>query len=617
MAKAVDKSSSASDGPFRPGAATSVGASSPLPKPQVIKGLVVSQGIAIGRVVLLGDDIRRIPKREIVPAAVEIETIRLDHAIKASVRELKQVYEHARAEMGDEAAKIFLVHMGLLSDKYLIKPMKEMIERDLVNAEYAVATVLAAQAARFRAASDSAFTTKVNDIDDLAQRLLGQLMGRAEGKLAKLEPGTILLGSDFTPSQAAAFDRTKIIGFATDLGGRTSHTAIVARALNLPAVVGCRNITQVCRDGQTVILDGDRGLIVVNPDKDRLDEYRGYIEQRRVFQLSLRDLKDLPSVTLDGQHVQVLGNIEFPEEAQSVLDVGGEGVGLYRTEFLYLTSKSEPSEEDHYKAYRRCLELMDGKPLTIRTVDLGADKYTQERAEQPERNPFLGLRSIRYCLKNQPMFKRQLRALLRASAFGSIKIMFPLVMSPSEFRHGKYLINDVMEDLDEEGIAFDRDIKVGMMVEVPSAALMAEIFAREVDFFSIGTNDLVQYTLAVDRTNEAVAHLYNPAHPAVVRLIRDILRAARHHDTPVSCCGESASDLEYSLLLMGLGLRTLSVTSSAIPTLKRLIRSVKMAHCERIAKEAIAFDSEAQLSAYLRDRARKILPEAFDGRSAD
>jgi phosphotransferase system enzyme I (PtsI) len=296
-----------------------------------------------------------------------------------------------------------------------------------------------------------------------------------------------------------------------------------------------------------------------------------------------------------------------------VIKSGGTGVGLYRTEFLYLTSKTEPTEADHFKAYKRCVDLLKGRELVIRTVDLGADKYTQSREEVPERNPFLGCRSIRYCLRNLPMFKRQLRAILRASAHGPLKVMFPLITSLNEFRHGKLLMNDVMEDLAEDGIEFDRKIKIGMMVEVPSAALMAEAFAQEADFFSIGTNDLVQYTLAVDRTNERVANLYSPTHPAVIRLIRDVARTSRRHSLPLSCCGESAGDLEFSMLLIGLGLRTLSVTSSAIPSLKRFVRSITVKECEKVARKVMTMDSDVQVAGVLRERSRQLVPEAFEG----
>ena len=436
--------------------------------------------------------------------------------------------------------------------------------------------------------------------------------------LAKVDHDTIVVARDLTPSQTADFDRRRILGVATDLGGKTSHTAIIANALHLPAVVGCSDLTSRASDGSTIIVDGDRGTVILDPDDETLDRYRGYAEQAEIYKLSLSEIAGLPAVTLDGTEIHLLGNIEFPEMIDELLDLGSEGIGLYRTEFLYLTRPTEPTEEDHFKAYTACLDrLGPDRPLVIRTLDLGADKYTQARTEIPERNPFLGCRSIRLSLRSIGTFKIQLRAILRASALGDVRVMFPLITSTGEYRHAKLLIRDVMEDLAEEGRDFDPDLMVGMMVEVPAAAIMASTFAKEVDFFSIGTNDLVQYTLAVDRTNERVAHLYNPAHPAVIRLIREVIKGARRQEIPVSCCGESAGDPEFALLLLGLGLRTLSVNASSVPVLKRLIRSVRISQCERVAKKAIAFDSENLVAAYLRDQARKIVPEAFDGRAVE
>jgi len=577
----------------------------------------VSGGVVIGTALVLDTEHGRIARRSIRPEQVKAELARFEDAVRTSIAELGEVYRKAEKEMGKETAAIFRVHAAMLGDKTIIGPMRKMIEGDLVSAEFAVSYKLGEFADRFRASKDATFNTKANDIDDLAVRVLHHLVGTGRQRLQNIAPGTIILARDLTPSQTAAFDRAKVVGFATDLGGRTGHTAIVARALGIPAVVGCQNLTAPANDGDTVVLDGEKGLVIVNPSPDQLAEHRGYIEQARVYRLSLDELSDLPAVTLDGARIELMGNIEFPEEIPAIFQHGGEGVGLYRTEFLYLSRDTEPTEKDHFNAYKRCIELSGGRPLTIRTVDLGADKHTQSRAEIPERNPSLGCRSIRYCLRSIPMFRRQLRAIVRASALGPVRVMFPLVTTTSEFRSAKFLVKEVMEDLAEDGQQFDPDLKLGMMIEVPSAAIMADTFAREVDFFSIGTNDLVQYTLAVDRTNERIANLYNPAHPAVVKLVRDVARAARHHKIPVSCCGESAAELEYAMLLVGLGLRTLSVTASAIPRLKRMIRSVTLAQCERVAKQALSLDSDVQVSSYLRDRARKIVPEAFDGRAAD
>jgi phosphoenolpyruvate-protein phosphotransferase (PTS system enzyme I) len=583
----------------------------------IIKGIPVSPGIVIGRIFVLDDDRQRIPRRHIPAVAVEAEQKRLQAALDISIRELKELRAGAEKQMGAEAAKIFLFHLGMLSDRNLIVPMQRMIADERVTGEYAVFRSFHELADRFRRMKDTTFSTKANDLEDLSARVLRHLIGEHRSKLAELHHEAVVVAEDLTPSQTAGFDRDKVVAFATDLGGRTSHTSIVARALGIPAVVGCGDVTHHAADGQHVIVDGDRGLIILDPDEEQLEEYDAYIQQQRVYKLSLDELARLPSVTRDGAHIQLLGNIEFPQEIPMVLACGGEGVGLYRTEFLYLASEVEPSEEDHFRAYSECVKVLAGRPLVIRTVDLGADKYTQRQQEQPERNPFLGLRSIRYCLKSLPMFKTQLRAILRASALGPIRLMFPLVTSISELRQARWVVREVMEDLAEDGIPYDPDLEIGMMVEVPSAALMADDFAREVDFFSIGTNDLVQYTLAVDRTNERVASLFNPAHPAVVRLIKEVARVSRRRNIPVSCCGEAAGDPEYAVLLIGLGLRTLSSNAASIPQLKRMVRSVTIQQCERIARRALSFDSDVSIAAFLRDQTRKVLPEAFEGRSVE
>ncbi len=582
---------------------------------ETIRGIPVSPGIVIGRIFALDDERHRIARRLVPAGAVQAELSRLEAAITASRRELEGIRADAERAMGDEAAKIFAFHQGVLMDKSLLGPMRAMIEKDRVTAEYAVFKTLSDAAAAFRAMKNTAFTTKANDFEDIASRVLRQLIGEHKTQLAGLHHEAVIVAPDLTPSQAVGFDREKVVAFATDLGGRTGHTSIVARALSIPAVVGCGDLTRHATDGSAVIVDGDRGLVILDPDEKTLTEYKAHIEQRRVFQLSLDELVGLPSATRDGVEIELLGNIEFPREIPTVLACGGSGVGLYRTEFLYLSGERDPTEQEHYEAYSECVKLLGGRALTIRTVDLGADKYTQRQQEQPERNPFLGLRSIRYCLKSLPMFKTQLRALLRASALGPIKIMFPLVTSTQEFRRAKWVLNEVMEDLAEEGIPYDTGVKVGMMVEVPSAALMADAFAREADFFSIGTNDLVQYTLAVDRTNERVAPMFNPAHPAVIKLIKDVARVARRRTLPLSCCGESAGDPDFALLLIGLGVRALSANAASLPQLKRMVRSVSVADCERIARRALSFDTDVSVASFLRDQARKIIPEAFEGRT--
>ncbi len=582
---------------------------------QTFRGIPVSPGYVIGKAFVIEDESGpRVKKRIIDEANIPAELERYEFARMASINELDELHKTAADEMGKEAAKIFLFHIGVLNDPSVLSPIKTMIESEKVNAEFAISQTFAKISQKFASHPDSTFQSKVDDLRDLSSRQLRNLDTGKKTSITNLDEGTVIVARDLTPSQTAGFDRTKVTGFVTALGGPTSHTAIVAGALHLPAVVGIKGVMSQVSDGQRIIVDGKKGLIILDPDEETIEQYHQAQLRARQVSLSLSEYAELPAITADGVRVNLLGNIEFAEEIDQVVEHGGTGIGLYRTEFLYLTSNRKPTEEDHYQAYKRCVDRLAGKPLTLRTIDLGADKYTQEQAEDPERNPYLGLRSIRYCLANQDMFRTQLRAILRASAHGPIKVMFPLVTNISEFRAGKYFIHEEMEELDEQGVAYDREIEIGMMVEVPAAALMAGSFAREVDFFSIGTNDLVQYTLAVDRTNERVASLYTPIHPAVLKLIRDVARAGRRADIPVSCCGQSAADPAFAALLLGLGVRTISATSSSLPMLKKTIRSLTVARCERIAKKAISFDSEAEAASYVRSRLRKLVPEVFDGR---
>jgi phosphotransferase system enzyme I (PtsI) len=578
---------------------------------QRIKGIAVSHGIIVGRAFLVGTAEQVVPHRTIQESEVPQQLERLHVALRAAGAQIAELSERTRAELGTEPAKIFEFHAGLLRDKALLAAIERRVTGTFVTAEQAVADQFRQLVDQFRRMGNEVFEQKANDIIDLERRVLGQLMGEQTSRLAQLAEPAVIVAHELTPSQAAAMDRSKVIALATDLGGRTSHTSIVARALGLPAVVGCQHLAANVEDGDMLIVDGNAGIVIVRPDARTLEEYRRLQERGRRSRAALHELSGLEAVTKDGVRIQLMGNIEFPEEIESVLANGGDGVGLYRTEFLWLTRKEPPTEQDHYDAYLRALRLLKGKPLTIRTCDLGADKYTQAQMEEPERNPFLGLRSIRHSLATPHEFKAQLRAILRASAHGPVKTMFPLVSNLMELRQGKLMIADIGEELADEGIAFDAQMPVGIMIEVPAAALMSRVFANESAFFSIGTNDLVQYTLAVDRGNERVAHLYNAAHPAVVYLTKTILRSARAGGIDCSCCGEMAGEPVFCMLLLGLGLRTLSMVPDQIPVIKRVIRSVTMEQCERLARKVGSFDSERQIETTLRDELRKIDPDVF------
>ena len=394
-----------------------------------------------------------------------------------------------------------------------------------------------------------------------------------------------------------------------DAGGLTSHTAIVVRSMGIPAVMGLKDVSTEVSESDTVILDGTKGLVIIRPDEEMLTEYRAEERRMRAFVTGLIELRDKPAVTQDGIRVALVSNIEFPHEAETSVEKGTEGIGLYRTEFLYLRSEVEPTEEEHYEAYRSVVRALGDRPVTIRTLDLGADKYTQSQSREPERNPFLGLRSIRYCLQNLELFKVQLRAILRASAEGDVRLMFPLISGLMELRQAKIVLGDAMEDLEEMDVPFRRDIPIGIMVETPAAALQIKELLKEVDFVSIGTNDLVQYTLAVDRGNERVASLYTASHPAVLRMLRDIVRSAQRAEVECGLCGEMAGEPMYVLLLLGIGLRHFSMAPNDIPEIKKAIRSTSVAYAARVAKRALSFDTDRQVTNYLRDETRKISPE--------
>ncbi len=582
---------------------------------QIKKGIPVSPGVAIHRAVVLNAEEQAIPRRRIAPAQVPDELGRLQQALDNSRRDVEQLREQTAATIGEDLAKIFSAHLMMLQDEHLVEQFRRKIKRDLVTAEFAVYAVMRSLADKFRQMENQYVRERVHDVWDLERRVLRHLIGRTRAELEQLAHEAVVIAHDLTPSQTAALDKSKIKAVATDIGGRTSHTAILAHALGIPAIVGLEDATTNVTPGDTVIIDGNRGVVIIDPDAAKLMEYRQYVKRIVELETSLDELATLAAVTTDDTAITLMANIEFPYEIQAALDKGAAGIGLYRTEFLYLASTQPPTEEQQYEAYLQAIEALGGKPLTIRTLDLGADKFNVNGpSDHVERNPFLGCRSIRFCLQNLPLFKTQLRAILRASATGPIRIMFPLITSVMELRQAKMVLNDVAEDLEELGVHSGQDIPVGIMIEVPSAALQARTLAQEVDFFSIGTNDLIQYTLAVDRGNERIANLYSGAHPAVIQLIKEVARAGQRAKIEVSLCGEMAGEPEYVMLLLGLGLRSLSVTPPAILEVKKIIRSVTIAQCRQVARRAGGFESEREVLNYLRDEARRVAPDVFAGR---
>ena len=574
---------------------------------EIKKGIAVSPGIAVAKPLVIDSEDYRIPKRNIMPSQKNREVRRIRTAFSDAIEELTGIEKDSTFVEGN-IRDIFAVHLRFLKDRALRKKITDLIQAELLTAEYAVSATMRDIAAHFAKINDPYISERAADIYDIEKRLLKHLVGEKKYDAEHITKEVVVVAHELSPTQTAGFNKTYIKGFATDVGGRTSHTAIVARSLGIPAVVALEDVTSNIKPSDTIIIDGTRGVVIINPDDVTLKQYQRYALDFTQLEHRLDEIRDLPAITRDGVEVTLLGNIEFPDEANLVLEKGGKGIGLYRTEFLYLYSETEPTEDDHYQAYVETIKAFKDRPVVIRTFDLGADKFTQSRRFNPEPNPFLGLRSIRFCLQNLMMFKTQLRAILRASAVGEVKIMFPLITNLQELRQAKMILRDVMEDLDDDGIAYNPNVAIGIMVETPSAALTAAILAKDVSFFSVGTNDLIQYTLAVDRGNERVSTLYSAAEPAVLRLIRIVIHDAQKAHIELSVCGEMASEPEFVMLLLGMGVRTFSLAPPMIPEIKQIIRSVEIENCNKIARKVMTMNSERQIMNFLRDSARKVLP---------
>jgi phosphotransferase system enzyme I (PtsI) len=582
-------------------------------------GKGVSPGIAIGPALVLDTEGVIIPQRTVPPDQTDGEVARLRRALDEVAAAARADRARMTARLGTEFGNIWAAQQSMAEDAGFRRQIEEQIRGNKYSAEYAVSRVIRSlvkqleQVSELRgnyAAADA--RRSVTDFIDIERQALAALLGHPANPFDNLREPVIVLANDLMPSDTADFTARTVRAFATESGGGTSHTAILAGALEMPAIVGIGRFLTDVSGGDTVIVDGDDGVLVIDPDEDTLARY----EAKRAAQLARPDrfesIREKPSVTDDGVHIRLLGNIELAQEAGHCIERGAEGVGLYRTEFLYLNKTTHPTEEEHYAAYAAVLHAVGpARPVVIRTLDLGADKFSSvSGAVKDEKNPFLGLRSVRLCLRNLDLFKTQLRAILRAAAFGDLRVMFPMISTVDELRQCKTLLNEVKEDLEYAQIPFKGDVPVGTMIEVPSAALLADVLAREVDFFSIGTNDLIQYTLAADRNNEHVANLYSPADPAVLRLIRMVVQAAQKEQSKrpfdVNVCGEMSGEPLYVPLLVGLGLRQLSATPRKIPEIKQVIRRLKVSEAEILARDALGMDSARQVSSYLRDRLRRL-----------
>ena len=581
---------------------------------QTFQGIAVSSGVAFGEAFVFDSEGFRIPRRFVERGTVvEDELCRLRAAVTSVSADLERNRDDVAEQLGSGHAAIFSAQLQMLCDPALQNEIEGFIRDRSYSPEYAVARTMRRFAKVFQNLESSYMAERAHDIVDIEKRLLGNLLGRQREELRHLTSPVIVLAHNLTPSETASLDREFTLGFVSELGGAGGHTAIVAKALEIPAVVGTGSILSEISGGDQLIIDGDNGMVILHPDDDTIARYRREVEQQKTHVAQLETLRDREAVTQCGERIWLKANIEFPREVKACVARGADGIGLYRTEFLYLGVDQEPTEQTHFDAYAAVVREMNGRPVVIRTLDLGADKMgRQPVAGNDEKNPFLGLRSIRLSLRNIELFKTQLRAICRASVLGDVRVMFPLISTLQELRHAKLILSDIMEDLEEEGIAFNREMQVGMMVEVPATVMMMDHFVRETDFISIGTNDLIQYTLAVDRSNKDVAGLYNASDPAVLRLINKAVSAANEQSIPATLCGQMSANPIYTMLLIGLGLRSLSVPSMAIPDVKNVCLNVTVEQCRRVAEKAMEMDNAQAISDYLRQELRNAVEDRYE-----
>ena len=578
---------------------------------EIRRGIGVSSGYAIGEALVLDREVYRISRRKVPAGEVDAEVRRLDGASEAAAREVRSQVEAMPERLRQVAGSILEAQIRMLQDRALLQEIGAEIRKNYHSTEHAVSRTLRRKIKVLEDSGAAAFAERVtSDLVELEKLLLRNLLGSKREDVSHLTGKAVVVSHDLSPSQTLGLDRTKVLGMLTEVGGPTSHSAIVAKTLGIPAVVGAEGVLNEISGGDTVIVDGVTGTVIISPDEATLKRYQA-MERNFVLteQQRAKELHDLPAETRDGTRVQIYANIETPEEIPWALEHGAEGVGLYRTEFLYLDNQFSPTEKDHLEAYRRAVSLLGDRPIVIRTVDLGADKMPVD-GMPPEDNPFLGTRAIRLCFERPEMFKAQLRSILRVAGSGRVGMMVPMISSLSEVNEVKETIEEVREELRSEGEPAGEGMQLGIMVEVPSAAIISDMLAPHVDFLSVGTNDLIAYSVAVDRKNERVAPLYQPGHPAILRLLKQVIDAGKANGKPVSVCGEMSSDLTYTLFLLGIGLRTFSVAPPAIPDLKKMIRSVTIKDAEEVARKALTFTDARDTVEYLKEETRKILPDA-------
>ena len=579
------------------------------------RGIPVSTGVCRGKILVLGRARPSIAQRHVTDEALAEEVNRLEKALVQTRQQILEIQRKVSEGMGAEEGSIFDAHLLVLEDRTLLDEIVRVIQEQKVNAEHAFHTVAERYAATLSPVEDEYLRERAADMRDVTTRVLNNLLGlEEEAELRHLKEPCIIISHDLTPSNTAQLDKRKVLGFATDVGSKTSHTAIMARSLRIPAIVGLKDVSGQLVTGQQALLDGLNGMLVVNPTDQTLFDYGQLILRQVTSQERLRDLLHEPAVTLDGHRVLLNANIEQAADAEQVKANGAEGVGLFRTEYLFLNREHLPGEEQQYQDYRATAAALKPMPVVIRTLDLGGDKFLAHIQMPTELNPFLGWRAIRISLQERDIFRAQLRAILRASAEGNLKIMYPMISGLDELKQANALLEEYKAELRQENIPFDEHLEVGAMIETPSAVMVADALAKHVKFFSIGTNDLIQYSLAVDRMNEKIAHLYEPTHPAIVRLIKITVDAAHKHNVRVSVCGEMAGDPVLAPLLLGLGIDELSSAPSLVPPLKFLIRRLKLTEARELAAFALDCESAAEILARCQELARQIAPGLFDNK---
>ncbi|MBN1649474.1 MAG: phosphoenolpyruvate--protein phosphotransferase [Spirochaetales bacterium] len=566
-----------------------------------IYGISASPGIIVGKVFLYSDEVKSVPEYAIQNDEVDLEIERLNNAIEKAILEIKDLKDRSANETSVNETRFLDAHVLMLRDPELLRQIRDSIKKDLKNAEWIVSEVSHNYIATLKASTDEYLRERAVDIYDVSKRVLNHLLYRERISLSDLQDEVILVSHDILPSDTLGMNKLMVKGMAMDAGGKTSHTAILARSFEIPAVLGLSEITKSVRNGDRIIVDGNAGKVVVNPDEHTLGLYEEIIRQWQLRESTLLNLNDLQAETKDGKLILLQANIEIPEETDSVIAHGADGIGLYRSEFLFLQPGGISTEDEQYNAYSTVLSAVPGKPVTIRTLDIGGDKSLQTNRALEEKNPILGWRAIRFCLSQNEIFRTQLRALLRASVHGELRIMFPMISGIEEVDKVYEILDSVRAELDRDGIEYKKDIPIGIMIEVPSAALTSDILARKVDFFSIGTNDLIQYTIAVDRGNEKIAYLYEPFHPGVLRLIKMVIDNAHMAGIPVSMCGEMAGDQMAAVILLGLGLDIFSMSPFGIPEIKQIIRSVTMSQAEELVGNIMEMKSFVEVDMFVKD----------------